>query len=257
MEDVRAEVCDFIDKCEEFKSCKFIMATTKIKDLLKSIVNSRALYELFTSASSGFNYPEAKTKYLLDVSDGFSNRGTVVLPESVTDRIAFIFCLLVEFDRDTINFNWFLQKYFADDGSFYGSYYAFCEYIINGLEQAVKGIFKKELASAPVITQQEVANTQSEAGQVAPDAKIPQLLSTISLLIAQEKQFILESPVPDDDKEAGYRMLSEIFVAIKNNSIDTANALICGYNYYILYNNCISDSVQTLFEKIEELEGIL
>ncbi|MGN0817852.1 MAG: hypothetical protein ACI4L9_02680 [Candidatus Coproplasma sp.] len=255
MEDVRAEVSDFLNKCEELKSCKFIMATTKIKDLLKSIVNSRALYELFTSASTGFDYPAAKSACLVEVSDGISNRGVVMLPESVTDRIAFIFCLLVEFDRDTINFNWFLQKYFADDGSFYGSYFSFCEYIINSLEQAIRGIFKKELES---FSQQPQADTViDEPSQILPDGKIPQLLSTISLLIAQEKQFILESAVPDDDKEAGYRMLSEILTALKNQNVDTANALVCGYNYYILYNNCISDGVQTLFEKIEEYESAL
>lgn len=255
MEDVRAEVSDFINKCEEFKICKFIMATTKIKDLLKSIVNSRTLYELFTSAASSFDYPEAKSKYLLEVNDGLSNRGLVVLPESVTDRIAFIFCLLVEFDRDTINFNWFLQKYYTDDGSFYGSYYAFCEHIINSLEQAIKGFFIKELESVPRQSTEGVA--QCDVSQVQANGKLPQLLSAISLLIAQEKQFILESAVPDDDKEAGYRMLDEIFLALKNSKLDTANALVCGYNYYILYNNCISDNIQSLFEKIEEYERAL
>lgn len=256
MEDVRAEVSDFLDKCEELKNCKFIMATTKIKDLLKSIVNSRALYELFTSVSTNFDYLSAKRKCLIDVSEGFSDRGMVVMPDSITDRLAFIFCLLVEFDRDTINFNWFLQKYFADDGSFYGSYYAFCQCVINCLEQAIKDIFYKELESMPSITTKSDKGLEQDV-QTKSDGKLAQLLSTVSLLIAQEKQFILESSVPDDDKEAGYRMLSEIFAALKNVNIDTANALICGYNYYILYNNCISDGVQTLFEKIEEYEASL
>lgn len=251
MEDVRSQINDFLGKCEEVKNCKFIMATTKIKDLLKSIVNSRTLYQLFTSVSTEFDYLTAKAQCLLDVSDGFNNRGVVILPESVQDKLAFIFCLLVEIDRDTINFNWFLQKYFSDDGSFYGSYYAFCDLIIDNLEKIIRGVFAKEIEDGPVAAQ-EVA--EPEQKEVQPNPQKSQILSEISLLIAQEKQFILESSIPAEDKEAGYKMLSEISKALKSGDFELANALVCGYNYYILYNNSISQGVASLFESIEQYE---
>jgi hypothetical protein len=76
----------------------------------------------------------------------------------------------------------------------------------------------------------------------------------INLLIAQEKQFILESAIPDDDKEAGYKMLTEILNAVKQDNVDLINALVCGYNYYILYNNTVSESISTLFETIQKFE---
>ncbi len=251
MEDVRSQINDFLGKCEEVKNCKFIMATTKIKDLLKSIVNSRTLYQLFTSVSTEFDYLTAKAQCLLDVSDGFNNRGVVILPESVQDKLAFIFCLLVEIDRDTINFNWFLQKYFSDDGSFYGSYYAFCDLVIDNLEKIIRGVFAKEIEDEPVAAQ-EVA--EPEQKEVQPNPQKSQILSEISLLIAQEKQFILESSIPAEDKEAGYKMLSEISKALKSGDFELANALVCGYNYYILYNNSISQGVASLFESIEQYE---
>lgn len=250
MEDLKAEICDFINKCEEVKSCKFIMATTKLKDILKSIVNSRTLYELFTSFTQSYDYTEGKNKCLIKTHDGISARGRVVLPKNDGERLAFIFCLLVEFDRDTINFNWFLQEYFSDDGSYYASYYAFCETVINNLEETVKSLFIEELGSL------EEAEPIEEPPKVQ-SGQLSGLLSTISLLIAQEKQFVLESAIPNEDKEAGYKMLTEIYDSLKEGRIATANAVACGYNYYILYNNTISASVQMLFETIEQYESAL
>jgi hypothetical protein len=172
----------------------------------------------------------------------------------VGDRLAFIFCLLVEFDRDTINFNWFLQKYFAEDGSYYISYHAFCDTVIGSLEQMIREIFAKELSESqplPQTTEGEEQKPTEQSGQLSS------LLSTIELLIAQEKQYILESAIPDDDKETGYKMLTEIFNAVKSGNVNLINALVCGYNYYVLYNNSISGSIQSLFETIQQYEEAL
>lgn len=254
MEDVKTQVNDFLNKCEELKKCKFIMAPTKIKDLLKSIVNSRTLYDLFSCVSTDFDYISAKKHCLVDASDGFTNRGAVILPPSAQEKLAFIFCLLVEIDRDSINFNWFLQKYFSDDDSYYASYFSFCKEIIDPLEKIVSGVFEEELATPSREEEAQSVQPQPEPQQ-APAAGISGMLSAIWLLIAQEKQYILESALPDDDKETGYKMLDEIYNALKDKKFAVANSLINGYNYYILYNNTISPNVQMLFEGIENYEA--
>ncbi len=259
MEEVSKEVKNFLEKCEELKKCKFIMAPTKIKDLLKAIVGSRTLYDLFSSVSSGFDYLAAKSRCLVDLSGGYSGRGAVVLPSAARDKLAFIFCLLVEIDRDSINFNRFLQKYFSDDGSFYASYCAFCEQLIEPLESVIRSVFKKELDDGeadllpPDVQSEDVGGLNEN--QNVPSAQASGMLSVIWLLIAQEKQYILESAIPADDKETGYKMLTEIYKALKDKNFDVANSLVNGYNYYILYNNAISPGVQTLFENIESFEG--
>lgn len=91
MEDVRTHVQDFLNKCEEIKKSKFIMAPTKIKDLLKSIVNSRELYDLFGEVTADFDYLTAKSQCIIDSYDGFSSNAFIVLPQSDRDRLAFIF----------------------------------------------------------------------------------------------------------------------------------------------------------------------
>lgn len=255
MESVKNQINDFLKKCEELKNCKFIMATTKIKDLLKSIVNSAELYQLFYTVSSSFNYLEAKRKCFIDVNDGVISHNYIVLPETVGDRLAFIFCLLVEFDKDTINFNEFLQRYFAEDGSYYSSYHAFCDKVIVSLETLIKEIFAEELADGdrPSGATEEIR----QPGLPSAHGQTAQKLSELSLLIAQEKQFILESAIPSEDKEAGYKMLTELYNALKTANINLIDALVCGYNYYVLYNKCISESVKSLVEAIGEYEQIL
>lgn len=248
MEDIGEQIDNFLNKCQELKNCKFIMASTKIRDLLKAIVNSRVLYDLFSSVSSDFDYLAAKSKYLLDISDGFYDRGMVVLPQSSNDTLAFIFCLLVELDRNTINFNYFLQKYFSDnDGSFYGSYFSFCEQIILPFEQIIVETF----ADYPNgLDNDNEAKPVQQQGTVMQD--LPQMLSNISYLLSQEKQYILESSIPYEDKECGYMLLTELYNALKGRNFEMANAIARGYNYYILYNKTFSSNARKLFESIEQ-----
>lgn len=254
MEDLKVQINDFLSKISELKSCKFIMASTKIKDVLKSVVNSRTLYDLFMSVSEQFDYQAAKAACLVEVNDGFSVKGRVILPDSAQDKLAFVFCLLVEIDRDSINFNWFLQKYFSDDGSFYGSYCAFCEQIILPFEKIIRSAFS-EYVDAADKTSPAVAVDERPPVQ-EPAAGLSNALSAIYLLIAQEKQFIFESAIPADDKETGLKMLTEIYNALKSRDFNVANSLVNGYNYYILYNNTISPCVQSLFESIQSYEGL-
>ncbi len=249
MQSVKSQINDFLDKCREVRSCKFIVAPTKIKDLLKSIVNSQELYELFNTVSAGFDYLAAKKRCLVTISDGISQKSYLALPETVGDRLAFIFCLLVEFDRDSINFNWFLQTYFSDDGSYFSGYLAFCDAVIGSLEQIIKEVFGKEL--------QEDALPERIAASSEVSAELPAVLSAISLLIAQEKQFVFESGVSNEEKEVGYKMLDEIVNAVKSGNTELLNALALGYNYFVLYNKIISDGLQSLFEAIQQYESLI
>ena len=73
------QVAEFLKKCEQLKKSKFIMATTRIKDLLKSIVNSPALYAVFQAATSRFDYVSAKRRCFVASHEGFYGRGRLVL----------------------------------------------------------------------------------------------------------------------------------------------------------------------------------
>ena len=217
------------------------MATTKIKDLLKCIVNSPDLYNLFDKVTKDFNYNEQKSKCLISGSASFI--GKVVLPQTIGQRLAFIFCLLVEFDRDTINLSDFLQVYFREDGSYFESYKAFCDTIIVGLADLIREVFKDQLNSA-------------EEPARMPDSGKAKLLSSIMLTIDAEKDYI-SGAVQREERDGAVRMLNALVFAVKEENEGLIDALIFGYNYFVLYNRCVSDNVASLIELIAEFEKLL
>ena len=244
MKSTKAQVLEFLEKCDELTKSKFIMATNKIKELLKCIVNSPELYGLFDKVTQDFNYPEQKAKCLINGVGNFPGR--VSLPQTVGQRLAFIFCLLVEFDNDTMNLNDFLQMYFLEDGSYFGSYKAFCDTIIVGLEDLIEQVFAEELNTVESV----VENTG-----VSNSEKI-KLYSSIALAVNSEKEYILAT-APKDEAEGAVKMLDALVYAVKEENEGLIDALICGYNYFVLYNKCVSDNIAPLIELIAEFENLL
>lgn len=244
MNEAKSQISDFIDKCEELKTCKFIVAPTKIKDLLKSIVNSRELYELFNTVSSNFDYAAAKERCFVDAREGSFGKSYLVLPDTVGDRLAFIFCLLVEFDRDTINFNAFLQKYYAVDGSYFSSYHAFCDEVIDSFEKIICDAFSKELSQEEELSEQVL--------RALPSSDVSSQISAIETFIGCEKSALLSSSLSEDDKDAGTLILAELAKAVRSGNIDEINALVCGYNYFALYAGMAGENMSQLFEVVGE-----
>ncbi len=240
MTDTKEQIKSFLDKCEELKSCKFIMATTKIKDLLKCIVNCPELYRLFEAVTKDFNYISAKSRCLVTVNDGVFTRSYVVLPDTVGQRLAFIFCLLVEFDKDNINLNDFLRQYFPEDGSYFASYQAFCNTVIKGLQDCIIQIFREE-----------VGNIEAER---ALSARAGEILSSLSVALSQEAEFLTHRRIDDEEKENGLKILSALAKNIKAGDVENVDALICGYSYFVLNNKCVSDGVAEIIELIEAYE---
>ena len=242
MTDTKEQVLSFLEKCEELKSCKFIMATTKIKDLLKCIVNCPELYRLFETVTRKFDYNAAKEQCLISVDDGVLPQSYVMLPQTVGARLAFIFCLLVEFDKNTLNFNDFLRKYFAYDGSYFASYQAFCNIIIKGLQDCVSQVFKEQLDALP---------------ETAPDTHAAEVASALGVALSQEMDFIVNCGIPEEDKQNGAKILSQLAKALEKGDEELIDALVCGYNYFVLRLGCVSEGIAELIRLIEEFEKSL
>lgn len=229
------------------------MATGKIKELLKHIVNCPDLYELFSAVTRDFDYIKTRKRCLVDATDGIVNRSYMLLPDTIGERLAFIFCLFVDIDRENINFNWLLQRYFAEDGSYYSSYQAFCSKVIDSLIYMLNDVFAREIAEASVddySIPQGVYDVYNEEEQPENSTDLAGVISSISILISQEKEFINSSSISDEEKETGCKILDEIFNAVKSNAVGTIDALMLGYNYFMLYNQIVSESVSSLVENV-------
>lgn len=225
------------------------MATTKIKDVLKCIVNCPEIYRLFEAVTKDFNYPQVKSKCLVSLNDGVFARSFVILPQTVGQRLAFIFCLFVEIDSNTINFNDFLRLYFPEDGSYYASYHAFCNMIVQGFEDAFMQAFRPKL--------EKEAELEEQTAPVAANAAKASFLSSLTLSIAEERKFIEESNIPEEEKTGGIGILNQLVAAVRAEDEGLIDALVCGYNYFVLYNRCVSDGIAPLITAIAEYEKMI
>ncbi len=241
-----------MEKCEEMKNCKFIMATTKIKDILKAIVNSEELYSLFNMVAANFDYSAAKQRCFV-CEGGEYGRCRLILPNSVGDRLAFIFCLMVEFDRNDINFNAFLQQYYPTDGSFYASYHSFCDEVIDSLINIISDIFYKELHEEPPLQLPQTDMAPEEVALLPDNAHLTESKNAVLILLRSESDAVVASALSDEDKEAAEEMLSALTYAVEQGDSNLIKALTCGYNYFALYSKYDSRTLSILFEEIGAL----
>ncbi len=135
---IREELDLFIEKTDEFIESKYILADIKIVGVLKAIAGSETLLALFKNCLDGFDYFEAKKKYLAPNRLMGGNKGEFLLPPNSRELLAFIFNVLVEIDNKSIELGEFINKYFFVDGSFSSGYDAFINAMIKPFRNSVK-----------------------------------------------------------------------------------------------------------------------
>ncbi|MCD8206262.1 MAG: hypothetical protein LUD29_06670 [Clostridia bacterium] len=238
-EDVKSEVLNFLEKCDDLKCCKFIMAPTKIKELLKSIAASRELCRFFYDLTNNFDFNAAKNNCFVCLTDGITKKNRLVLPNEGDFRLAFTFCLLVEIDRGIINFDDLLERYFYVDGSYYSSFQMFTDDIIMPMATIVRQCYTAVLSG-------------SDSAKKDTAGDFSDTFTRISLTVAAEKLNISNSEIPLEDRESGKIMLTEIENAVRRLDFNSASAILCGYNYYLQYYGTDSEDFRKLIALIRE-----
>ena len=192
MDTGREQIDLFLRRCDEVMGSRFIIADTKISDLLKSIATSDLLYAYFRDITKNFDYRAAQRKYLDDAPAAPSRGKKMLFPEDPQEKLAFIFCLLVEFDSKKRDLSEFLQEYFYEDGSVYESFYAFTNQVIKPFRNAVKLMFR---GGMPKPVPEEPARPQT--ARLAPPVEVP---ADFGALVAAERDSVYASGLSDADK---------------------------------------------------------
>jgi hypothetical protein len=153
-----------------------------------------------------------------------------------------------------LNFNDFLQQFYAEDGSYFASFHSFCDDVIVSLQNLIFGIFEEELKQ-PSPEEEKKDKVENESITANPDRA--SRLSLISLLIANEKDFVLHTQLSDEEKATGESMLTELEKAVQESNVSLIDCLLSGYHYFIMYHNIIGENVSALIENIGEYEALL
>ncbi len=138
----REELDLFLEKCDDLVGSKYILADIKIASLLKAIASSDTLLALFKNCLDGFDYEEAKKKYLVTSQYLSADKGEFILPPNSRELLAFILTILVDVDAKRIDLGEFLEKYFYEDGSCFSEYTAFINTVVKPFRNTIKIIME-------------------------------------------------------------------------------------------------------------------
>lgn len=234
MDTGREQIDLFLQRCDEVMQSKFILADTKIGELLKSIAASDLLYAFFREITRDFDYPAAKEKYM-NYAFASSKKRRLLFPSDPSEKLAFIFCLLVDLDNMTIDLSDFLREYFYEDGSVYESYYAFCNQVIKPFKNDVKNIFR---GGVPVEGALPAAKP-NKGGE-----------RDILRAVAAERDAVFASRLPDDKKVDALIILN----ALENCECKggAVSGLLCGYAYFAEAAGWKSDTLPALLAELKK-----
>lgn len=230
MQDKYAQMQRFFTACDELISGKYILADNKIGEVLRAIAASEELTGLFSAVTERFDYPTAKQAYLKYPAEPGGTRGAAYLPSDRADLIAFVFCLLVDFDSGALRLNDFLRKFFHEDGSFTASYTLFVERMIRPFRDIVRDCFP-ELA---------------RPGSVSRDRE--EALDKIGEIIQAERGRMMQAALNPVDADACTLILDELYAAAGRRDSAELKALLCGYSYFLNTVGYLNDESRTLFE---------
>jgi len=217
MKNSSAEIDVFLKACDDMMSGKFILADSKIGEILKAVAASEELTGLFRAVTEGFDFVEAKQRYLKFPAEPHSSRGAAYLPSGRKELLAFVFCLLAEFDSGRVRFNDFLLRYFYVDGSYTASYTVFTERLIRPFRDIVRDCYPEPGAgNADSLLRRE-----------------DELIAALGEKVSYERSRIKTLSMSGDDAFAGEMILAELYAAVARRDIAEIKALLCGYLYYL------------------------
>lgn len=236
MQDVNAEITRFLNACEELITGKFILADSKIGELLKSVAASEELTRLFQAVTEGYDYASAKRAYLR-AAESRASRGTAYLPSDRREILAFVFCLLAEFDCGAMNFNDFLLRYFYEDGSYTASYALFTDRMLAPFRDIVRDCY---------------AGLGKRSGRYSVRAE-EGVFDALTEKLSVERARIASLSLSEEDAVAGETILAGLYAAAGRKDRTELKALLCGYLYFLNTVGAENENSNEIFHLASEL----
>lgn len=222
----------FMSSCDDLINGKFIFATNKVSNILKSINESPELYEVISECLKEFNYEKefGRAKNKLP-----TKKGNFKLPESYTSLIPLVFCMLVEIQDGKIDFKQFLADYFDNDEE-KTQYECFAEEVIVPFKNAIAYLFDIE-GKNKFAEQKEEQKAEPKKEEVKKTYVTGDKETTFLEAIKETATDIVETcnviKIKDELNEDISYLVSQLNKAIESKNISQCNALIIGVIYAI------------------------
>lgn len=109
MTDDPSKITEFSSACDDMLNTQYILVQGRISAILKTIATSKILYNFFDRILQNFDYKET-AKNCTSVSEM-----RIKLPNSPQEIAAFVFCVLLDIDKQNIELIDFLQFFGGND----------------------------------------------------------------------------------------------------------------------------------------------
>lgn len=221
-EEEKSKLVDFFDACNEMIDGRFILSDTKVSNILKSIVKSEILYNLYSKCMSGFKF-----SLVLDrcQASNPSNGGYFVMPDDVKEIVAFVTCLLLEVDKKNINLQTFVTDNFYSVDGYNISYNNFALSVLVVYKTAIKNLLGID-ENGNIIEDEDFSHNQvsidEEVEKVETDQNTKILFANLVMNITELQNAI------NDDYKIKYNEKEEFLIVLKalNKAVHLEDLLI-------------------------------
>lgn len=256
-EEMTEELRLFQEKCEEVAAAKFLISTYKISELLRTLATLPHVLAVISERVARYDYAVEKER-CFRAAQNDAQSGVLVLPSADAEKIAFVFCLLMDVDGRELDFPAFLLAFYDVKGDYDEAYKRFGSEIVLPFAAAVKAEIEAPVSEvkaeiAPELEDEETVENTTEAEEkrfsLFPKKKNGALVS----LIEEEKSDLKKSTLSATEKAAGGNMLRYAIKRAKAGENEEVKALLSGYAYFLMATARRSDTAVKMLEALKEL----
>lgn len=223
----KSKLIEFFEAVDEMIEGRFILSDTKVSNILKSIVKSELLYNLYSKCMNGFNF-----LYILERSkaSNSNNGGYFIMPDEERDIVAFTTCLLLEVDKKNINLQNFVTDNFFSTEGYNISYNNFALVVLVAYKTAIRNLLGID-ENCNAIEVEDVFEDQismEDMHEVSEEEDRMKILFANLLMNISELQNLIndEYKIKYDEKEELLIVLKALNKAIKMEDLLIINALL-------------------------------
>lgn len=244
-EEEKEGIVDFYRACDEMIEGRFILSDTKVANILKCIVKSEVLYNLYSVCMKDFKFKSVLNRSL---AENPSNGGYFVMPEEEKDIVAFVTCLLLEVDKKNINLQTFVTENFFSADGYNISYNNFALIVLVTFKTAVKNLIGVD-ENGNVLDVEDFQEEQIEMEEepIETDKNTKILLANLIMNIQELHNGINDdSKIKYNDKEELLIVLKALDRAVHLEELLIINALLVPLEHSLKKNKKLNKMYENL-----------
>lgn len=215
----KQKIIDFYNACNDMIDGRFILSDTKVSNILKCVVKSELLYNLYSNCMINFNFGNVLSRC---EAANPSNSGHFVMCDDEKEIIAFVTCLLLEVDKKNLSLQTFVTDNFFSSDGYNISYNNFAITILMAYKNAVKNLIGIDENGIVIREDYEEDCIRDNCSEVVENDETKILFANLVMNISDLQNSI------NDDYKVKYQEKEELLIVLKalNKAIHLEDLLI-------------------------------